>query len=293
MTRALVTLLAFLCAAPSGRGAQETAAPGADVAAGVKQVQEGDFEGAIVTLEAAAARLRGDPRSVRLLVQTDIQLGVAHVALEHTPQAVQAFAEALALDPSLRLGADRFSPKVLRTFATAREQTAKRTAAPSGGSSHRTAWLVGGGVAAAAGAVAIATRGGSTGPAFSGARFGTPVRVCENGSDNVPLPFIILVEANNPAGTPVTITSATAVITIVDATVASEIGFASNSATLVTPSSIPAKQSVTLSVQSALVCGNGFGDAPRFNEWSGRVTLTTAGGVFMFDVADRMRVNIP
>jgi hypothetical protein len=293
VTRAVASVLVFLCSLPADLRAQETPGTGGDVAAWVKQVQEGDFEGAIVTLDAAAARLRGDPRSVRLLVQADIQLGVAHVALDHTAQAVQAFAEALALDPRLRLSADQFSPKVLRAFETAREQTAKRTALPSGRSSHRTAWLVGGGVAAAAGAVAIATRGGGSAPAFSGARFGTPVRVCENGSDSLPLPFIILVEANNPGGSPITITSATAVVTIAAATVSSEVGFASSRETLVTPSSIPAKQSVTLSLQSSLVCGNGFGDEPRFNEWSGRVTLTTAGGVFMIDVADRMRVNIP
>jgi hypothetical protein len=294
MTRAVVCLLAFLCAMPPGLLAQETPGPGADVAAGARQVEEGDFEGAIVTLEAAAARLRGDPQGVRLLVQADIQLGVAHVALDHTAQAVQAFAEALTLDPNLRLYADRFSPKVLRVFETAREQSARQKASPSRRSSGRTALLVGGGVAVAAGAVAIAARGGGGAePTFSGARFGTPVRLCENGSFNVPLPFIILVEAANPTGQQMTITSATSVVTIVDATISSERGFASSRETLVTPSAIPAKQSATLQVQSSLLCGNGPEDQPRFNEWSGRVTLITSAGVFMFDVADRMRVNIP
>lgn len=294
MMRLLAGLVTALCALPPSAFVQE--APPAkepDVAAGLRQVQEGDFEGAVVTLEAAAARLRGDPQRVRLLVQADINLAVAHVALDHTAQAVQAFAEALRLDPSLRLDPDRFSPKVLRAFETAREQSAQRTASPSRRSSRRTALLVGGGVAVAAGAVAIATRGGGTGPGFSGARFGTPVRVCENGSVNVPLPFIILVEAANPAAEAVTITSATAVVRIEAATVTSEIGFASSRETLVSPASISAKQNVTLQVQSSLLCGNGPEDQPRFNEWSGRVTLTTSAGVFMFDVADRMRVNIP
>jgi hypothetical protein len=260
----------------------------------VRQVEEGDFEGAIVTLEAAAARLRGDPQSVRLLVQTDIQLGVAHVALDHTDKAVQAFTEALALDPNLRLGADRFSPKVLRAFETARAQAARRTATPTRRSSGgRTALLVGGGAAVAAGVVVLATRGDATPPAFSGARFGTPVLVCENGSDNDPLPFRILVEANNRSGETLAVSGATSVVTIVDATITSEIGFASSRATLVNPPSIAAGQSATLEVQSSLVCGNGFGDAPRFNEWSGRVTLNTSAGVFMIDVGDRMRVNIP
>ena len=120
------------------------------------------------------------------------------------------------------------------------------------------------------------------------------MRVCENGSDNLPLPFIILVEANNPGGSPVTINSATAVVTIVTGPpVASEVGFASSRETLVTPSSVPAKQTVTLQVTSFLLCGNGPGDEGRFNEWSGHVTFATPAGVFMVDAADRMRVNIP
>jgi len=38
---------------------------------------------------------------------------------------------------------------------------------------------------------------------------------------------------------------------------------------------------------------NGAGDAPRFNEWSGGITLTTAAGAVNLETADRMRVNIP
>ena len=185
-------MLLASCARPPASSRRRRLAPGADVAAGVRQVEEGDFEGAIVTLEAAAARLRGDPKSVRLLVQADIQLGVAHVALDHTPQAVQAFAEALALDPKLRLGADRFSPKVLRAFETAREQSARQTATGSGRSSGRTALLVGGGVAVAAGAVADRARAAgarrrpSPAPASarpsSSARTGPSTCRCRSGS---------------------------------------------------------------------------------------------------------------
>jgi hypothetical protein len=72
-----------------------------------------------------------------------------------------------------------------------------------------------------------------------------------------------------------------------------EIGFQSGEASMVVPASLPPKQGVTLQVTSSLICGNGEGDPGRFNEWSGRVTLTTSAGVFMVTVADRMRVNIP
>jgi actin-related protein len=83
------------------------------------------------------------------------------------------------------------------------------------------------------------------------------------------------------------------VVTIANGTETSEIGFASNKPTTAVPSSLPAKQTVTVQVTSFLLCGNGPGDAPRFNDWTGRVTFTTPVGIFMIDVADHMRVNIP
>jgi len=297
MRRALTwsLILAFV-AVPALLPAQEAATAESGVATGARQVEEGDFETAVATLEAAIPRLRGDPARVRLLVQADIQLAVAHTALDHTTQAVQAFSEALTLDPNLRLDSDRFSPKVLRALETAREQAARRGGAPvRKSSSGRKAALIGGGAVVAAGATVLALRGGgASAPTFSGARFGTPARECPNGSVNVQLPFTILVEASNPSGDPVPINSVTTVITIeVSPSFPGEIGFPSSQPSMVVPSSVPAKQSVTLQISSFLICGNGEGDPPRFNEWSGRVTLTTPAGVAMLNVADRMRVSLP
>jgi putative NIF3 family GTP cyclohydrolase 1 type 2 len=298
MRRIVSWALIVACAAVHALGAiQDTAStPESGVAAGARQVEEGDFEAAVATLESAIPRLRGDPARVRLLVQADIQLAVAHTALDHTAQAVQAFAEALSLDPSLHLDAARFSPKVLRALETAREQAMRRRGSPARkSSSGRKAALIGGGVVVAAGATVLAVRGGGTSaPTFSGARFGTPARECPNGSDNVQLPFTILVEASNPSGDPVPINSVTTVVTIeVSPSFPGEIGFPSSQPSTVVPSSVPAKQNVTLQISSYLICGNGEGDPGRFNEWSGRVTLTTSAGVVMLNVADRMRVSIP
>jgi hypothetical protein len=297
MRRAVSWVLILACGAlPAGATAQETTASAeSGIATGVRQVEEGDFEGAVTTLEAAIARLRGDPQRLRLLVQADIQLAVAHTALDHTAQAVQALAEAITLDPNLRLPPDRYSPKVLRALETAREQAARRIAGPGGRKKRHTGLIVGGVALAAAGTVAVVTAtGGTKPPTFSGARFGTPAVTCENGSDNVHLPFTMLVEAANPSGDPVPITSATTVIRIeASPAFAGEIGFQSSQLTTVVPAAIPAKQSVTLQLSSFLICGNGEGDPGRFNEWSGRVTLTTPVGVFMIDAADRMRVNLP
>jgi len=250
----------------------------------------------VKSLEPAIARLRGDPARVRLLVQADIQLAIAHVALDHTAQAVEAFSEVLTLDPDLRLDEARFSPKVVRALETAREQAARRSGTPvRKSSSGRKAALIGGGLVVAAGATVLAVRGsGDTAPTFSGARFGTPAINCENGSNNVRLPFTILVEASNPSGNPVPITTVSTAMTIeASPGFPGEVGFRSGEASTVVPSSIPAKQSVTLQVTSSLICGTGEGDPGRFNEWSGNVTFTTPVGVFMIATADRMRVNLP
>jgi hypothetical protein len=298
MRRIVSWALIVACAAAHALGAiQDTAStPESGVAAGARQVEEGDFEAAVATLESAIPRLRGDPARVRLLVQADIQLAVAHTALDHTAQAVQAFAEALSLDPSLHLDAARFSPKVLRALETAREQAMRRRGTPARkSSSGRKAALIGGGVVVAAGATVLAVRGGGTSaPTFSGARFGTPAITCENGSNNVRLPFTVLVEASNPSGSPVSITTVSTAMTIeASPGFPGEVGFRSGEASTVVPSSIPAKQNVTLQITSSLICGNGEGDTGRFNEWSGNVTFTTPVGVFMIATADRMRVNLP
>jgi hypothetical protein len=275
---------------------QEVATPESGVATGVRQVEQGDYAGAVKSLESAIARLRGDPARMRLLVQADIQLAVAYVALDHTAQAVQAFSEVLTLDPDLRLDEDRFSPKVLGALQTAREQAARRSGTPERkSSSGRKAAIIGGAAVVAAGATVLAVRGGGDSlPTFSGARFGTPAVTCENGSNNVPLPFRILVEASNPSGDLVAITSVSSVITIqASPSFPGEVGFASSQVSTAIPSSVPAKQNVTVEVTSFLICGNGEGDPGRFNEWSGRVTFTTPLGVFGVDVGDRMRVNLP
>ena len=61
-------ILVFLTL-PALLRAQEAATAESGVATGARQVEEGDFEAAVATLEAAIPRLRGDPARVRLLVQ--------------------------------------------------------------------------------------------------------------------------------------------------------------------------------------------------------------------------------
>jgi hypothetical protein len=261
--------------------------PDPELVLGLRQVREGDFESAVTTLEAVVRRLVPLADRSRDLVQAYVQLGVAYVALDQPEQARSRFREALARDRNLKLSPAEYSPKVLNVF-----EQARREARQAGrGKSRTKAPLIVLGVGAAAAGVVLATRGGSNvaPPSFSGVRFGTPVVVCEDGSVNVPIPVQILVEAQ--AGSSVSV-SADATLIIVASADPGEVNFASHQTTTVAPTTVAANSHATLQVSTALICNNGRGDAGRFNEWMGRVTLNTSAGVFTVETVDRMRVNI-
>lgn len=262
-----------------------------ELAQGLRQVREGDFEGAVTTLEAVVRRLSGLPERSRDLVQAYVQLGVAYVALDQPDAARSRFREALARDRGLKLSPAEYSPKVRAVFEEARREVRQ---AAHGGRGGSRAPLIALGVGAAAAGVVLATRGGSDTPtpALSGARFGTPVVVCNDNSVNVALPVQILVEAQ-AGGSSLSIASAAATLIIVTSADAGEVGFASNQPTTVVPTVVASKSHATLQVGTTLICNNGPGDPGRFNEWSGRVTFTTSAGVFTVETADRLRVNIP
>jgi hypothetical protein len=271
--------------------------------AGIRQVDEGDFEGAVATLGPVADRLSA--RGGRDAAQACLYLGIAHLALDQRDAARARFREALAHEPSLRLTPDRFSPKVIAAFEEARREreAAARAAEPAQGAkpaskkghAGRTALIAGGAVAAGVG-IALAGGGGSTPSggevAFLGARFGTPVLDCPNGTTAMPLAVAIDLNAENGTGRDVTIGSVSAVLIIVTSPgVPSEVGFATHEPATVVPATLH-PGTTALRVQTTLTCANGEGDASRFNEWKGRVTLTTVTAQTA-ETADTLRVNLP
>jgi len=264
---------------------------------GIRQVQEGDYEGAVPTLESALRALEAEKAPAATLARACLYLGIAHVALDERDAAKARFKEALTYNPSLRLTPDRFSPKVIAAFEEARSELAPTEAAAKRGSKTPLV-LLGVGAAAAAG-VAIVASGGDDGtgggvPTFEGARFTTPVLVCPDGTVDSPLVVGIQLRGSNPTAQSLQVRAVTAVLIIVDSPgVPSEVGFASTAPATSTPSTLAPGAQATLLIQTTLLCGNGEGDPSRYNEWVGRLTLDTTAGVFGVETADRMRVNIP
>jgi hypothetical protein len=95
-----------------------------ELAAGIKQVEEGDYTGAIVTLDGAASALRlsKDVSRARDLAQAYLYLGIAYVGLGHETSAKAKFREALSQSGELSLSPKQFPPKVIELFEVAKEE---------------------------------------------------------------------------------------------------------------------------------------------------------------------------
>lgn len=285
-------------------GAPQAAGGAGDeaLAVGVRQVEEGDYEGALATLEPVVRRLgpSGGPDAVTAC----LYLGIAQIALDMRDDAVGSFRRALDVDPDLELSADQFSPKVRGAFEEARQErrdsSAPAEAEPATekkeGGSSRTLLLVAAGAGAGVG-IAVAASGGDGSPPpgevrFSGARFAPPAIECPDGVVETAIPVGLEVDSTN-TGEPASLNAVSSTLIIVSSpSVPGEVGFASSAPTTASPSVVPGG-TTTLRLQTSLVCSNGTGDEPRFNEWSARVTLATAMGAVTLESVDRLRVNIP
>lgn len=166
MTRAALVLCAALTLL-SGTGLWAQVVSDAEVARGVKQIEEGDPEAAIFTLDAAVRRLSGVEGRAGELPSAYLYLGIAYLATGQEATARAKFRRAVLLDRSLRLSPDRFPPRVIDLFEVARREVpppdADTVPTPKRGSKKRLV-LLGLGAAAAAGVGLAAAGGGGDSP---------------------------------------------------------------------------------------------------------------------------------
>lgn len=140
----------------------------AEVAKGIKEVEDGDLDAAIFTLDAAARRLTGDPARTRDLAQAYLYLAIAYLGKGHETLTKARFKDALTHDKDLSLSPEKFAPRVLELFEKAKEELGRsdpaEAAAPAQaekkkGGSKKGLVLLGVGGAAAAG-ILVASGGG-------------------------------------------------------------------------------------------------------------------------------------
>ena len=114
------TLPGFPAGPAAPPAAPASPAPDAGLTAGINLVRDGDFDGAILLLDAAARRLQNDRTRQKEAARAYVYLGVAYLELDQEPAARGKFEAALALDPQLRLDPREFSPQQIRVFDSVR-----------------------------------------------------------------------------------------------------------------------------------------------------------------------------
>ena len=150
----------------------------ADVQKGIAQVDDGDYDGAILTLDNAARRLAPDKTRTNDLAQAYLYLGIAYIGKGREAAARANFREAIAQIKDLSLAAEKFPPKVVDLFEAAKADAAREAAArpsptaPAGAGKPPAVTakkgggkglLIIGGLAVAGGGVALAGGGGKSG----------------------------------------------------------------------------------------------------------------------------------
>jgi hypothetical protein len=168
-------LLAVSIAYPASVAAQTEAA---NLALGIRQVEEGDLGAAIITLDGVVQKLTGVRGRTSELAQAHLYLGMAHVGAGQWERAKAEMREAWRNDKGLKLDPTKFPPLVIQAYEEARAEATSgqspgtpaakppaKTADQAGTSKKGggKALLIVGGLAAVGGGIALASGGGASG----------------------------------------------------------------------------------------------------------------------------------
>jgi hypothetical protein len=168
----MLLALSGLVVGPDRLLAQKASDP--DLTAGIRLVETGDYDTAILTLDNAARRLASDPSRVSELSRAYLYLGIAYMGKGHEAAARAKFREAVLKVRTLTLSPEEFPPKVIDAFEAARAEAMNTPAVPAVATaaagpspppkkgSSKTLLIVGG-VAGAGAAAALALGGGGGG----------------------------------------------------------------------------------------------------------------------------------
>ena len=182
--RSLVLILVLGISLPPHIARAQSTAVDADMATGIRQVREGDFDAALITLDGVVKRLSGQQGQAKELARAYTYLAIAYVGLAQQETARAKFLAAWKADRSMTLSPKEFPPNIIQFFEEAKkeaEDKAKVEAKPPAttpapgpspaaatekaekkGGGHTALILLGVGGAAAAG-IAIAAGGGKSG----------------------------------------------------------------------------------------------------------------------------------
>jgi hypothetical protein len=185
-SRRLIAAFLLLPAALLGAETPQPSAPPSaqeELAEGVRQVREGEFEAALSTLDRATRRLAAEKAPAADVSRGYVYLAITYIGLAQVEMAKSKFLDALKADGALELSAREFPASIVDMFAAVKKESGAQAPsprpaaapvasapAPRKGGSKLPLVLVGVGGAGALVAVAASKGGsGAQGPATSAA----------------------------------------------------------------------------------------------------------------------------
>ena len=100
----------------------QSAAADADMANGIRQVREGDFDAALITLDGVVKRLSGQQGQAKELARAYTYLAIAYVGLAQQETARAKFLAAWKADRNMTLSPKEFPPNIIQFFEEAKKE---------------------------------------------------------------------------------------------------------------------------------------------------------------------------
>lgn len=191
IVRVAACLVGALSLASWGGRPAVWSAPPEELARGIRQVEGGEFDAAVITLDSVVRRLTAEGSAPNDLARAYLYLAIAYLGMSQEQAAKARFLDALKADRTLELSTGQFPPRIVQFFqevkkeneaalaaapppatapaatpAAATPATAPRSQpAPSGGQGgSKTLLVIGAGAAAAGIGLAVAGGGGDDDP---------------------------------------------------------------------------------------------------------------------------------
>jgi hypothetical protein len=259
------------------------------LAHGLALLRDGDFEAAVIELDAATRKLEADPGALADRPWAYVYLGVAYLELEQEGVARGKFREALLRDPALRLAPAQFSAQSIRVFEGVRAEAAAvppaRTIAPTApaakGSKGPLIAILAGGAAAAGAAIAL-SGGGGGGASTSTTPVGEGPTTTTTTTTTIPAPTAPTT-TQPPATTPPAPSCRYDVSGQVNVPLTGCIGCSCS--VTATPSTCAWNARTSDGAMITITRGSGSGDGnvvfnvgPSLSQRTGRITLAEGGG---------------
>jgi hypothetical protein len=155
-------------------GAQSTA--DADLMTGIRQVQGGEFDAALITLDGVVRRLFAQKSQANELARAYTYLAIAYKRLDQEEPAKGKLREAWKADKSMTLSPKEFPPDIIQLFEQVKKEGQEKpstgvtpvartdTKTPQKGGGHTGLILLGVGAAVGIGVAVAAGSGGSSTP---------------------------------------------------------------------------------------------------------------------------------